>query len=76
MPAYVEVIPVPGGSPVFRAHPHWVRLLTDDERVRLASSYRQVEVGSFLAPVERQTLAETRKLARRQRWRQPTTLRV
>ena len=59
MPAYVEVIPVPGGSPVFRAHPHWVRLLTDDERVRLASSDRQVEVGSFLAPAERQTLAET-----------------
>ncbi|PSD46256.1 DUF2244 domain-containing protein [Stenotrophomonas maltophilia] len=59
VPAYVEVIPVPGGSPVFRAHPHWVRLLTDDERVRLASSGRQVEVGSFLAPAERQTLAET-----------------
>ena len=62
VPAYVEVIPVPGGSPVFRAHPHWVRLLTDDERVRLASSGRQVEVGSFLAPAERQTLAETRSL--------------
>lgn len=59
VPAYVEVIPVPGGSPVFRAHPHWVRLLTGDERVRLASSGRQVEVGSFLAPAERQTLAET-----------------
>jgi uncharacterized membrane protein len=55
----VEVIPAPGELPVFSAHPHWVRLITDDERVRLASSGRQVEVGSFLAPAERQALAET-----------------
>ena len=34
-------------------------MLTDDEKVRLASSGRQVEVGSFLAPAERQTLVET-----------------
>jgi len=59
VPACVEVFPTAGGSPVFRAHPHWVRLLADDERVRLASSGRQVEVGSFLAPAERQRLVET-----------------
>ncbi|MGH8043665.1 MAG: DUF2244 domain-containing protein [Stenotrophomonas sp.] len=59
VPACVEVIPAPGELPVFSAHPHWVRLITDDERVRLASSGRQVEVGSFLAPAERQALAET-----------------
>ncbi len=58
VPACVEVIPAPGGSPVFQAHPHWVRLLTDGQRVRLASSGRQVEVGGFLAPAERQTLVE------------------
>jgi uncharacterized membrane protein len=59
VPACVEVIPAPGELPVFSAHPHWVRLITDDERVWLASSGRQVEVGSFLAPAERQALAET-----------------
>ncbi|WMJ67579.1 DUF2244 domain-containing protein [Stenotrophomonas sp. 24(2023)] len=58
VPACVEVIPTAGGSPVFRAHPHWVRLLIDGTRVRLASSGRQVEVGSFLAPAERQMLVE------------------
>lgn len=59
VPACVEVIPAPGQSPVFSAHPHWVRLIADEQRVRLASSGRQVEVGSFLAPAERQALAET-----------------
>lgn len=59
VPACVEVIPAPGQLPVFSAHPHWVRLLADETRVRLASSGRQVEVGSFLAPAERQALAET-----------------
>jgi len=58
VPACVEVIPAPGHSPVFSAHPHWVRLIADERRVRLASSGRQVDVGSFLAPAERQVLAQ------------------
>lgn len=58
VPACVEVIPAPGQSPVFSAHPHWVRLIADERRVRLASSGRQVEVGGFLAPAERQALAQ------------------
>lgn len=58
VPACVEVIPAPGHSPVFSAHPHWVRLIADEQRVRLASSGRQVEVGAFLAPAERRALAQ------------------
>ena len=58
-PDCVEVIPAAGGSPVFRAHPYWVRLMAEEERVLLVSSGRQVEVGSFLAPAERRELAAT-----------------
>jgi uncharacterized membrane protein len=47
-PDCVEVIPAAGSSPVFRAHPYWVLLV---------SSGKRVEVGSFLAPAERQELA-------------------
>lgn len=57
VPACVEVIPAPGQAPVFSAHPYWVRLIADEESVRLVSSGRQVQVGAFLAPVERQALA-------------------
>lgn len=58
-PDCVEVIPAGGDSPTFRAHPYWVRLVAEDEKVRLVSSGRQVEVGSFLAPAERRQLART-----------------
>ncbi|WP_368563383.1 DUF2244 domain-containing protein [Pseudoxanthomonas sp. UTMC 1351] len=45
---------------VFRAHPYWVRLCVEKggERISLASSGRQVEVGAFLGPAERRELAD------------------
>ncbi|MNW07130.1 hypothetical protein D3C71_2036770 [compost metagenome] len=55
----MEVIPAAGVSPVFHAHPYWVRVVTGKERVLLVSSGKWVEVGSFLAPVERRELAVT-----------------
>ncbi len=58
-PDRVEVIRAAGSSPAFAAHPHWVRLRAEGERVLLVSSGRQVEVGSFLAPAERRELAAT-----------------
>jgi uncharacterized membrane protein len=58
-PDCVEVILAAGNSPVFRTHPYWVRVVTEKERVLLVSSGRRVEVGSFLAPVERRELAVT-----------------
>ncbi len=58
-PDCVEVIPAAGCPPVFRAHPYWVRLVTEDERVVLVSSGKRVEVGSLLAPAERRELAAT-----------------
>ena len=58
-PDCVEVIPAAGVSPVFRAHPYWVKVVTGKERVLLVSSGKWVEVGSFLAPVERRELAVT-----------------
>lgn len=61
-PAAVEVFRSPCSSPAFRAHPHWVRLqLQGDERLVLASSGKQVEIGSFLGPAERSELATTLK---------------
>lgn len=58
-PAAVQVFPRSDSPPAFQAHPHWVRLqLGPDDRVWLASSGRQVEVGSFLGPAERLQLAE------------------
>ncbi len=44
---------------VFRAHPYWVRLHIeeDGERISLASSGKQVQVGNFLGPAERRELA-------------------
>ncbi|HYG08212.1 MAG TPA: DUF2244 domain-containing protein [Stenotrophomonas sp.] len=58
-PAAVQVFPRPDSPPVFQAHPHWVRLqVGDDDRVWLASSGKQVEVGSFLGPAERLQLVE------------------
>ena len=58
-PDCVEVIPAAGCPPVFRAHPYWVRLVIEDERVVLVSSGKRVEVGSLLAPAERRELAAT-----------------
>ncbi len=58
-PDCVEVIPAAGSSPTFHAHPYWVRVVVEKERVLLVSSGRRVEVGSFLAPVERRELAVT-----------------
>jgi len=58
-PAAVQVFPRADAPPAFQAHPHWVRLqVDDDDKVWLASSGRQVEVGSFLGPAERLQLAE------------------
>jgi uncharacterized membrane protein len=56
----VEVVRDPAAGPVFRAHPYWVRLRIEQggDRISLASSGRQVEVGSFLGPVERRQLAD------------------
>lgn len=58
-PDCVEVLLAAGSSPVFRAHPYWVRVVAEKERVLLVSSGRRVEVGSFLAPAERRELAVT-----------------
>ncbi|AUZ53966.1 hypothetical protein B1L07_01160 [Stenotrophomonas acidaminiphila] len=58
-PDCVEVIPAAGCPPVFRAHPYWVRLVIEDERVVLVSSGKRVEVGILLAPAERRELAAT-----------------
>jgi len=58
-PDCVEVIPAAGGPAAFRAHPYWVRVVVEEERVLLVSSGRWVEVGSFLAPAERRELAAT-----------------
>ena len=59
-PDAVEVT-TSGGGLVFRAHPYWVRLgiARGGERISLASSGRQVQVGDFLGPAERRQLAET-----------------
>ncbi len=58
-PEMVEVRCSAHPAPAFRAHPYWVRLGIggDGERVTLASSGRQVEVGALLGPAERQQLA-------------------
>ena len=57
-PEAVEVS-TPQAGQVFRAHPYWVRLRIEQggERISLASSGRQVQVGNFLGPAERQELA-------------------
>lgn len=59
----LEVRRSPDDAAVFRAHPYWVRLRTEGERsapdhLRLGSQGREVEIGSFLPPVERSELAE------------------
>jgi len=58
-PEMVEVRRSTQPAPAFRAHPYWVRLGVggDGERITLASSGRQVEVGTLLGPAERQQLA-------------------
>ena len=57
----VEVRRSPFPSPLFRAHPHWVRLRVAGgegaARVLLASQGREVEVGTFLGDGERRELA-------------------
>lgn len=57
-PEAVEVN-TPQAGAVFRAHPYWVRLCVEQggERISLASSGRQVQVGDFLGPAERRELA-------------------
>ena len=59
-PEAVEVTTSRSGA-VFRAHPYWVRLCIErgGERVSLASSGRQVQVGDFLGPAERREVADT-----------------
>ncbi len=57
----VEVRRSPGDTPVFAAHPYWVRLETGGageplRAPRLASQGREVEIGSFLPPDEREQL--------------------
>ena len=46
---------------VFRVQPYWVRLCIErgGDRVSLASSGRQIQVGDFLGPAERRELADT-----------------
>ena len=56
-PDVVEVRRSAQSGPLFRAHPYWVRLRTGDERIWLASSGKEIEVGAFLGPAERQELA-------------------
>lgn len=59
-PEVVEVSRTFEAGTVFRAHPYWVRLRIEEggERISLASSGRQVEVGNFLGPGERRQLAD------------------
>ncbi|KAF1720477.1 DUF2244 domain-containing protein [Pseudoxanthomonas wuyuanensis] len=59
-PDAVEVSRTTQAGAVFRAHPYWVRLRIEasGERISLASSGRQVEVGNFLGPAERRELAD------------------
>ncbi|WP_454832730.1 DUF2244 domain-containing protein [Pseudoxanthomonas wuyuanensis] len=59
-PEAVEVSRTSQAEAVFRAHPYWVRLRIEasGERISLASSGRQVEVGNFLGPAERRELAD------------------
>ncbi|MFT3670164.1 MAG: DUF2244 domain-containing protein [Pseudoxanthomonas sp.] len=59
-PDAVEVSTSRSGA-VFRAHPYWVRLRIEreGERISLASSGKQVQVGDFLGPAERRELADT-----------------
>jgi len=58
-PDAVEVRRSAQSGPLFRAHPYWVRLRSGggEERIWLASSGRDIEVGAFLGPTERQELA-------------------
>jgi uncharacterized membrane protein len=58
----LEIRRSPDDAAVFEAHPVWVRLdvrgeAGAPERILIGSSGRQVEVGSFLPPVERSELA-------------------
>lgn len=57
-----EIRRSPDDARVFEAHPYWVRLSVrgnaeTPERVLVGSAGREVEVGSFLPPVERSELA-------------------
>lgn len=56
-PDAVEVRRSAQSAPLFRAHPYWVRLRTGGERIWLGSCGRDIEVGAFLGPAERQELA-------------------
>lgn len=60
-PQLVEVIRDAGAGAVFSAHPYWVRVRieAEGERISLACSGRQVQVGNFLGPAERLQLADT-----------------
>lgn len=59
----IERIEANGAVRSWRAHPHWVRVeLHQTRRVKdylvLSSSGRSVELGSFLTPEERRSLAD------------------
>jgi len=59
---HLEVRRSPDDAAVFEGHPYWVRLEVAGEadapdRVLLGSRGKQVEIGSFLPPVERSELA-------------------
>lgn len=58
-PDVVEVRRSADAGAAFRAHPYWVRLRIGGagERISLASSGNDVEVGAFLGPAERRELA-------------------
>lgn len=59
----VERIEASGARRAWEAHPHWVRIeLLQTKRVKdylvLSASGRQVELGAFLTPEERRSLAD------------------
>jgi len=69
----VEQISVEGEKRSFEFQPYWLRIIldespTDSNRLILTSHGRQLALGGFLAPIERQTLAEALRDAL-SRWR-------
>jgi uncharacterized membrane protein len=59
----IEVRRGDDAASLFHAHPYWVRMRLEEShgepRLTLRASGRVVELGSFLAPIERRRLADT-----------------
>ncbi len=64
-PGQVEVRQSRQAEPMLRAHPYWVRLrvsrMGGEPHIHMASSGREVEVGSFLCEAERLDLLKSLK---------------